>query len=78
MSYDLLWWSYVRPAIQGITVSNPNPDTQTSHQGGGAESQPRWGCIHGGRVASHRCRANSAHIRQSRPDAGLEFQVKVL
>jgi hypothetical protein len=25
-----------------------------------------------------RCRANTAHIRQSRPDSGLDFQVKVL
>ena len=25
-----------------------------------------------------RCRTNLAHIRQSRPDSGLEFQVKVL
>ena len=25
-----------------------------------------------------RCRANMAHIRQSRPDCGLGFQVKVL
>jgi len=25
-----------------------------------------------------RCRANMAHIRQSRPDSGLDFQVKVL
>ena len=25
-----------------------------------------------------RCRANMAHTRQSRPDSGLEFQVKVL
>ena len=24
----------------------------------------------------NRCRANSAHVRQSRPDSGLEFQVK--
>ena len=27
---------------------------------------------------SYRCRANRAHIRQSRPDYGPEFQVKVV
>ena len=27
---------------------------------------------------SHRCRANTAHTRQSRPDYGLRFRVKVL
>jgi len=26
---------------------------------------------------THICRANTAHIRQSRPDSGLGFQVKV-
>jgi len=26
----------------------------------------------------HRCRANSAHVRQSLPDYGLGFQVKIL
>ena len=26
----------------------------------------------------YRCRANMAHIRQSRPDSGLGFQVKIL
>ena len=30
------------------------------------------------RYQSIRCRANSAHTRQSRPDYGLGFQVKVL
>ena len=25
-----------------------------------------------------RCRANKAHIRQSEPDCGIDFQVKVL
>jgi len=28
-------------------------------------------------VTLHRCRANMAHGRQSRPDSGLGFQVKV-
>jgi len=27
---------------------------------------------------THRFRANMAHVRQSRPDSGLGFQVKVL
>jgi len=30
------------------------------------------------RVNNIRCRAKTAHIRQSRPDPGLVFQVKVL
>jgi len=29
-------------------------------------------------MVASRCRANVAHIRQSRPDSGLGFQVKVL
>jgi len=29
-------------------------------------------------VQSYRCRENVAHVRQSRPDSGLGFQVKVL
>ena len=32
--------------------------------------------VHG--VALNRCRENTAHVRQSRPDSGLGFQVKVL
>ena len=28
-------------------------------------------------VVGHRCRANMAHIRQSRPDSGLVFHIKV-
>ena len=29
-------------------------------------------------TTSHRCRANMAHLRQSRPESGLGFQVNVL
>jgi len=29
-------------------------------------------------VRTIRCRVNTAHVRQSRPDSGLGFQVKVL
>ena len=31
-----------------------------------------------GVVCASRCQANMAHMRQSRPDSGLGFQIKVL
>ena len=31
-----------------------------------------------GRDQKYRCRVNMAHIKQSRPDAGLDFQANVL
>jgi len=37
---------------------------------GDADFNDRCSCV--------RCRANMAHMRQSRPDSGLGFQVKVL
>jgi len=38
--------------------------------------QVSWKCWY--RFVRTRCRANMAHVRQSRPDSGLGFQVKVL
>jgi len=50
--------------------------TKLDHQHERKRSDPRSAlCWHD---SANHCRANSAHIRQSIPDAGLGFQVKVL
>ena len=33
---------------------------------------------HFAKIGKDRCRANMAHVNQSRPDSGLDFQVNVL
>jgi len=58
------------PGTQNPKPGTWNPESETRNLGQAelAGRVLRWG----------RCRANVAHIRQSRPDAGLAFQVKFL
>jgi hypothetical protein len=57
------------PRSPPFVVENP-PKSQNSHDGNVDETW-RYG------ESTDRCRANMAHIRQSRPDYGLGFQAKV-
>jgi len=61
--------------------------THTRHMGDGVHlfmgmlsgsSGVGFGAAGGGLKWESRCRANMAHIRQSRPDSGLDFQVTAL
>jgi len=52
-------------ALDGARADDPRREAQRRRP-----LRPRW-------CTPYRCRANMAHIRQSRPDYGLHFQVKV-
>jgi len=46
--------------------------------GSGSGSGRRGGCPTSRNTLLYRCRASAAHIRQSKPDSGVGFQVKAL